>query len=310
MPDGPHGDDETEDAGAAEGDQQATSPGAGTLAVPGLAAPLVTLHLLRDGMIGVRVTGGTLAESKDDGLARQPRELLAYLALQRGRPVARDRILEALWPEKEPERSVNSFHQALRFLRTGLAGAQGMPPGGEIVREHRGEYTLAPGLFWVDALAFEAALDEAAVAERAEDTERHGGLLRRAVDLYGGDLLGDQVPEWVAGERQHLRERYLGALRALSRWHEARGDLAAALTLAIRLADAEPFAEAYHRRVMRLQARSGDREAMQRRYALLREILRGDLGTEPDERTRTLYERLMEQADQEQEGRQHSEAAS
>jgi len=37
------------------------------------------------------------------------------------------------------------------------------------------------------------------------------------------------------------------------------------------------------------------REAVRRRYALVREVLRLELGTTPSERTRTLYERLMEQ---------------
>jgi len=298
-----------EDDGSAT--DRAADAGAG-LPAPELqpAQPLVSVRLLSDGMIGVWRAGVPLSETNGEGLAGQPRELLAYLALQRGRPSPRDRVMEALWPDKEPKKSINCFHQAVRLLRTGLARQPGMPAGDAILIENRGEYRLAHALFSVDALAFEEALDGAEEAERAEEGERQGELLRRAVALYGGDLLGDQAADWAAGERHRLRERYMGALRALSRWHETRGDLAAALTLAVQRAEVDPLAEAYHRRVMRLHAKGGDHEAVRRRYALVREVLRLELGTSPSERTRTLYERLMEQGGGDREDHLPGEAAS
>jgi len=294
-----HGDgDDAQDAGPAEMAEE-DAEAAPTGAVAGAAAPstathLVTLHLLRDGLLGVAVAGRPVADG-NDGLAGQPRELLAYLALQRGRPVPRDRILEALWPDNDPAKSISSFHKALHRLRKGLTAQDGLPPGLTIVTERQGEYLLAPEAVWVDALAFEEALDEAARAAQAGEEDRHGALLRRALDLYGGPLLGDQVPDWAAEERRRLHDRYLDAVRALSAWHEGHGDLASALVLALCLADADPLTEAYHRRVMRLQGQSGDHDAVQRRYALLCDILRTELRASPSKLTQAVYARSMEQ---------------
>jgi len=295
-----HGDGyDAQDTGPAEMAEEEDAEEAPTGAVASAAAPsmathLITLHLLRDGLLGVAV-GGRLVADGNDGLAGQPRELLAYLALQRGRPVPRDRILEALWPDNDPAKSISSFHKALHLLRKGLAAQAGLPPGLMIVTERQGEYLLAPEAVWVDALAFEEALDEAARAAQAGEEDRHGALLRRALDLYGGALLGDQVPDWAAEERRRLHDRYLDAVRALSTWHEGHGDLASALVLALRLADADPLTEAYHRRVMRLQGQSGDHDAVQRRYALLCDILRTELRASPSKLTQAVYARSMEQ---------------
>jgi len=295
-----HGDGpDAQDAGTAEMAEEEDTEEAPTGAVASAAAPsmathLVTLHLLRDGLLGLAVAGRPVADG-NDGLAGQPRELLAYLALQRGRPVPRDRILEALWPDHDPAKSISSFHKALHRLRKGLTAQAGMPPGLMIVTERQGEYLLAPEAVWVDALAFEEALDDAARATQAGQEDRHGALLRRALDLYGGALLGDQVPDWAAEERRRLHDRYLDAVRALSTWHEGHGDLASALVLALRLADADPLTEAYHRRVMRLQGQSGDHDAVQRRYALLCDILRTELRASPSKLTQAVYARSMEQ---------------
>ncbi len=287
---------DAQDAGTAEMAEEEDAEEAPTGAVASTAAPsmathLITLHLLRDGLLGVAVAGRPVADG-NDGLAGQPRELLAYLALQRGRPVPRDRILEALWPDNDPAKSISSFHKALHLLRKGLTAQAGLPPGLTIVTERQGEYLLAPEAVWVDVLAFEEALDEAA---QAGEEDCHEALLRRALDLYGGALLGDQVPDWAAEERRRLHDRYLDAVRALSTWHEGHGDLAAALVLALRLADADPLTEAYHRRVMRLQGQSGDHDAVQRRYALLCDILRTELRASPSKLTQAVYARSMEQ---------------
>ncbi len=290
---------DAQDAGTAEmaeeKDTEETPTGAAaSAATPSMATHLITLHLLRDGLLGLAVAGRPVADG-NDGLAGQPRELLAYLALQRGRPVPRDRILEALWPDNDPAKSISSFHKALHLLRKGLVAQAGLPPGLIIVTERQGEYLLAPEAVWVDALAFEEALDDAARAAQAGEEDRHGALLRRALDLYGGALLGDQVPDWAAEERRRLHDRYLDAVRALSTWHEGHGDLASALVLALRLADADPLTEAYHRRVMRLQGQSGDHDAVQRRYALLCDILRTELRASPSKLTQAVYARSMEQ---------------
>ena len=65
--------------------------------------------------------------------------------------------------------------------------------------------------FWLDVVAFEGT---ASLAERTADD--HGAALREAVDLYTGDLLEGCYDEWLDGERQRLRGRFLDALRRLT----------------------------------------------------------------------------------------------
>jgi DNA-binding SARP family transcriptional activator len=231
---------------------------------------------------------GSVGTARGVVLPRQQQELLAFLALQSGQTASRDRIAEAFWPDEDPAVSLNRFHRMLRKLREGLAGPLRVAVDGAAVQQRSSDYQLQPGLVWVDAVAFEEALTQAAVAVDAE----RAGLLQDAVDLYASDLFGDRMPDWAQNLMWHLRERYLGAMRDLSKWYEAQGDLAQALAMTVRLSEAEPTREAFHRRVMRLQAQTGDLEAIQRQYAHLCAILQAELGAQPEERTQQLYRRL------------------
>ncbi len=74
--------------------------------------------------------------------------------------------------------------------------------------------------------------------ERALAAER----LQAAVDAYAGDLLEGSYDDWLLDERERLRDRYLDALERLRRRLEARGDWAAAIRCAERLAARRPAA--------------------------------------------------------------------
>ena len=55
----------------------------------------------------------------------------------------------------------------------------------------------------------------------------------------------------------------------------------------------EPERESWHRALMRLYARSGDRALALRQYHACRALLRRDLGIEPGPGTRALYEEIL-----------------
>src|SRR5690606_6701493 len=165
------------------------------------------------------------------------RALLAYLAVEAGRPHRRAHLCDLLWPDL-PERSARrNLTQALTVLRRALGEAGTGTLGGAeapawlLTTSETVQLRDQPGLT-VDAAAFAALLGEA---------ERHAhrgwatcslcaGRLDEALALYRGDFLSqlflaDSAPfeEWALVWREQLRQRALTALERLAQHAEWRG---------------------------------------------------------------------------------------
>lgn len=216
-------------------------------------------------------------------VARKGQALLAYLALRRGQPQTRDKLAALLWGDTPEEQARNSLRQTLFTLRRALAEVPDW-----LVAE--GE-TLAinPRAVWVDALAFEEAV-EAATPE----------ALARAAALYTGDLLDGlnlremAFEDWLVVERERYRELAYDVLTRLLKHQADTGETEAAILTAGRLLALDPLQEAVHRMLIRLYVRQGRRGAAQRQYQLCSEIIRRELGGEVEPETRRLYEELVQ----------------
>jgi DNA-binding SARP family transcriptional activator len=207
------------------------------------------------------------AVSSDAWRSRRAGDVVKLLALAPGHRVHRLQVMEALWPESQPEASGTNLRKALHFARLALTDERA------IVNEH-GVLVLAPeARVDTDVERFEAAADRAL---ETGDT----AACRHAADLYHGDLLPDDIYEsWTVAPRARLRRRYLDVLRAGALWG--------------RLSEEDSTDEQATRELMVIDLEAGERRAAIRRFERLREVLRDQLGVGPDPDTVALYERVL-----------------
>jgi DNA-binding SARP family transcriptional activator len=216
---------------------------------------------------------------------RHAQPLLAYLALPCGRAHSRDALAALLWAHLPQDEARNRLRQALFTLRRALGPSQcSLSAEGDTL-------VLEPAGTEVDALEFEGLVREGSPAS-----------LERAAILYRGDLLQGlpaQGPnpsafeEWLAAERERLRELALETLARLVGLQRAAGAPERALATAIRLLSLDPLQEAVHRTVMRLHVQLGRRTAALRQYQVCVNMLRRELHIEPEEETRRLYRDIL-----------------
>ncbi|MDY7078150.1 MAG: tetratricopeptide repeat protein [Chloroflexota bacterium] len=209
---------------------------------------------------------------QDSHIQPKPLRLLTYLALNRERSHRRESLQALFWPDKSPSLAASNLRQALWHLR------QALPPEtlylqGDVVQWN------PENLPWVDALAFEAALD-------ADD-------LDTALALYAGPLLPNAYDEWAQLERERLHLRCLTALeiRAHRRYEARRWE--AALTDANALVVADPLNEVAARLEMACHWALGQREASRRCYDAFQQRVQRELKTGPLPETTTLYRRIL-----------------
>jgi DNA-binding SARP family transcriptional activator len=213
-------------------------------------------------------------------LPRKAKALLAFLALQPGRPQSRDKLATLLWEESGQTRARQSLRQALSALRKALPVGVSLTADSESV-------TLA-GLD-VDALLFEQLAASRVASE-----------LERAVDLYGGELLegfdarADAFDAWLMQRRSHYRELAISVMARLLERQLAEDPSETALRLNHRLIALDPLRESAHRSLMSLYAGLGRPAEAARRYRYLRRLLWRELDAEPEPETVRLYREIMQ----------------
>src|SRR3954451_2213660 len=127
------------------------------------------------------------------------RAVFAMLALDAGRPVPRDRLVEGLWAEPLPPSAPKMVQQYVWQLRKMLAHSA----DAEIVTTGSG-YELRIDADRVDALRFERLVAEAAGASEAAAA---GALARTALALWRAAPLADVLAQpFAAAELRRLEE--------------------------------------------------------------------------------------------------------
>ena len=120
---------------------------------------------------------------------RRAGELLRLLLISPGRTLARDAVIEALWPEKSPEAMQTPFHQATSALRHALEPDLPDKFPSRYLEVEGGQVTLhLPPGSWVDWEVFEQNVREEQVGRGAR------ALWRRVVPRRPVRRLGCRAP--------------------------------------------------------------------------------------------------------------------
>src|SRR4051794_927413 len=207
--------------------------------------------------------------------------LLAVLAVARGRPVGRERLLGLLWPELNGDAARHNLSESLYVLRKEL-----------------GENAI------VSTSAGDVALDRAVVdSDVAEFQELlEAGDAEAAARLYRGPLLDGfyvaDAPEferWAESERERLARAHARALETLAEAAEAEGSALRAVDWWRRLAGHDPYSSRTALRLVRALDAAGERPSALRAAAAHALLLREELGVEPDPDFQAFVARLREE---------------
>src|SRR5215471_6433459 len=238
---------------------------------------------VRIGLLGpfeVRTGDGTVVQVPGVRL----RALLAALALEPGRIVTREKLLDWIWGQQPPADEVNALQALVSRLRKTLPDSA--------IEADSGGYRLAVPLDAVDVSCFECLVGQA----RAADPAARAELLRSALELWRGTamegvaLRGNEAFDAAV---TRLDELYLTALgdRVDADIRLGRGvELASELT---ELVATHPLREGFVAALMRALAEAGRRAEALTVYQRTRERLSEELGVDPSAELSALHTALL-----------------
>lgn len=240
------------------------------------------IHLC--GTISVEVNGQRL-ERRLPG--RQGALLLAFLILNRRRPLEREVLMEALWPVRRPASAGVAFRALLSKMRAAL-GPDTLP-GRERIQ------LVLPPHAWVNVEAADEAIHRAETAVASRQWGEAWGAARVAAMVpERGFLLGHDLP-WVDERRREMERVLERAERCIVACGLALGgrELVAAERASRQLVERRPLDESAVMQRMQVLAARGDTSAALGAFETLRLRLRDELGTSPGSEIRALHLSLL-----------------
>jgi DNA-binding SARP family transcriptional activator len=249
-----------------------------------------TVRLYVTGRLTLEHGGHLLDQAELPG--RQGRLALAFLALSRTRPVPRDELLDALWPDTAPPSADSALSAVVSKLRSAFSRI-GLD-GPATVEASAGCYALRlPPGSTVDVETAANSLDRGEGALRAGDLQRAWTAATVATAILRRPLLPGEDAPWVTQHRTRLRDLLLRAYDCVVEVWLQRGDTTLAVATARNALEVSPFRESAHRRLMRAHVAAGDRAEALQVYEHCRKLLRDELGVNPAEETQALYAELL-----------------
>ncbi len=219
--------------------------------------------------------------------------LLSYLAVH-GRGFSRESLATLFWPDSEDSRGRSNLRKILSDLH-GLLGRDVLSPNGALIGP------LNTELLWIDVAEFQHRGEKlrCGQGDPREEKKELGDLIA----LYTDDFMAgfrlkdcDRYDEWQFLYAEYLRQELCSSLECYIELCERDGDVEAGIQAGRRLIDLDPLNESGHRAMMRLFLMGGEEEAARIQYRICEEMLKKELGVQPEQETFDLFEKTRDPA--------------
>jgi DNA-binding SARP family transcriptional activator/tetratricopeptide (TPR) repeat protein len=217
-------------------------------------------------LIGDRIVDGR-------GIRRKVLALLAFLVSQPNGSATPDRVMDALWPELDPEQGSNSIHQTIYFLRRVID--PGYRAGVSPEYLHFDSETI-----WIDSelVSCRSWRCQGLLNERPATP----ALVDELIANYRGRFASDfPYEDWASSYRDNLHARFLAEVERAMGGDRDGLDLRWRLWVGQQALAIDPEADEIEAQVVRLYRRLGSPAAAAEQYAHYASVLREQLGVEP-----------------------------
>jgi DNA-binding SARP family transcriptional activator len=239
------------------------------------------------GDMEVELDGKPLAKSSlTRGLVRS---LFCLLVLNQGKGLARETMLEWLWPGRDQEKALPSFYNLWSKLGKSLPGER---ESSYYFTNDSGVLRINPRYVSSDVGDFDR-LARAVLFEQGSIDERFAAI-DRLEQLYTNDILaGCTAHPLIIAAQVRYHEKLIDVFLSASALHLSQENNTMALWYARRALDTDPKREETYRVLMNTQEACGQRTQAIKTYHECRHFLDEELGLSPSKQLKELYLNLI-----------------
>ncbi|MDO8614369.1 MAG: tetratricopeptide repeat protein [Dehalococcoidia bacterium] len=244
-------------AAPSAGEGQAAAEGAGT-----------TVYAYGFGNLRVEMDGREITDL--EWRSEKGKEMFFFFLCNR-RPLRKEEIVTALWPDLPEDKTTSAFHSNMYRLRKALYQ--------DVIAKDSGRYILDPNArFSFDVEEFQGALGQAEAATKAG--ENPIPMLDKALELHKGPFAPDFYTEWAETLRWQMEEQHMSLLTTLAASYNQSGDLKRSAELCQKILEVDEYNEAAWYRLMSSYIQSGQVEAAKFCYNRYAQIIAADEGAD------------------------------
>jgi DNA-binding SARP family transcriptional activator len=224
------------------------------------------------GRISIRVGDRLVAGTE---IRKKVLSLLVYLLTRPQMTATREQVIDALWPEMEPEAGANSLNQTAYFLR------QLFEPKTDD-DSTAGYLNCRADLMWLDPDLVRSRSSECLELIAATRRDLAPELVGRLAETYTGRFAVDFIyDDWASTFRDTLHASYLDRIERSVALDIRAGFFDRAIAVAQLALAADPEAEQIELQLLKLYRLTGAHAAAAEQYAHYAAVMREQLGVEP-----------------------------
>ncbi|MGW1713457.1 BTAD domain-containing putative transcriptional regulator [Streptomyces sp. NPDC002156] len=221
----------------------------------------------------------------------QRRAVLAALAVDTGRPVTADVLIQRVWGADPPDGARRALHAHIARIRR-LCEQTGEAEDARLRLVRRsGGYLLEARPDQVDVHRFRQLVGRARESGRTD--EARASLLREALGLWRGEPLAGLGGPWAGRVREAWRQQRVDAVVGWAHLETRVGDPVTAIGPLTELLGEHPLVEPLTGALMRALHTAGRGAEALDRYATVRQRLADELGTDPGPALREVHQAIL-----------------
>jgi Response regulator containing CheY-like receiver and SARP domains len=207
-------------------------------------------------------------------------ELFALLIHYQGRAISKEILIDALWPEAEPEKAANHFRVTCTYLRNTLTD-KGFA---NLLLRDRDSYLLDTSRLRCDLLLFLALAGATSELPALEE----------ASDLYAGEYLGNKAFEWAANTRIWLENEYKKIQHRIADGYLISGENKKACAALGKALEHDPYDEEVVGKLISHKLQLGDSVSAVRIYQEYEQKLFEEMELSPSDKLKELMAAIMQ----------------
>jgi DNA-binding SARP family transcriptional activator len=223
----------------------------------------------------------------------QQKAVLAVLLLARGRHVAVETLIDALWSERAPLTAAGTIRNYISRLRRRLPPGPGWPDR-DVIKLVGDGYTLRLGPAVLDHDVFEKLTGQARAVRGEGDPAQAAALFGDALALWQGSPLAGLPGPYAEAQRVAMSEQRLAAAEDGLAAGIDSGDHLAAIPRLQQLRAVYPLRERLSELLMLALYRSGRQADALTVFGGSRRLLHDELGIDPGPSLRDMQQRILE----------------